>query len=158
MDVNDETPVFEPVDGCVHITEFHEPRDVVTVIKATDADDPNTPNGRIIFSILQGNEDGQYQLFDGSLIPELHTIMSVFLSELFKIENVDMWSARILTTGSLKARYGNYTLVLSAQDLGSPPNSATMELSICVLDINDHAPRFISPPHNTTIRIPEASL
>lgn len=68
-----------------------------------------------------------------------------------------MWSARIVSTTSLKARYGNYTLKLSAQDLGSPPNSVTMDLSICVLDINDNAPHFISPPHNITIRVPEVT-
>ncbi|KAJ1522204.1 hypothetical protein ONE63_002512 [Megalurothrips usitatus] len=132
VDVNDEIPVFEPINGCVHITEFHEPHETVTVVKASDADDPNTPNGRIKFSIAGGNEQ-----------------------ELFEIENIDLWSARIISTTSLKARYGNYTLKLMAQDLGSPPNSVTMELSICVLDINDNAPRFISPPHNITIRVPE---
>ena len=61
VDVNDEAPVFEPINGCVHITEFHEPHETVTIVKASDADDPNTPNGRIKFSINGGNEQGIYK-------------------------------------------------------------------------------------------------
>nr|CAD7259200.1 unnamed protein product [Timema shepardi] len=104
VDVNDESPVFEPINGCVTITEFHELREVVTVVRATDADDPNTPNGRILFSIVSGNKLG-----------------------LFKLENLDYSSARIDAVHSLKGLYGNYTLVVQAQDLGSPPNVVSTE-------------------------------
>jgi len=55
----------------------------------------------------------------------------------------------------LKGLYGNYTLLLQAQDLGIPSNAVTTEISICVNDFNDNTPRFISPQHNTTIRVPE---
>ena len=58
VDVNDEAPVFEPIYGCVTITEFHDLHDVVTTVKASDADDPNTPNGRVLFSIVGGNDLG----------------------------------------------------------------------------------------------------
>lgn len=63
VDVNDEAPVFEPIYGCVAITEFHDLRDVVTTVKASDADDPNTPNGRILFSIAGGNDLGMHTSF-----------------------------------------------------------------------------------------------
>ncbi|GLH04217.1 Cadherin-87A [Gryllus bimaculatus] len=132
VDVNDETPVFEIIYGCVTVNEFHPVREVVTAIKASDADDPNTPNGRIKFSIIDGNEQG-----------------------MFKIENIDFTTARIVTLKSLKKLYGNYTLKIQAQDLGIPPNSATMDLEICVTDFNDNAPRFVNPTHNITIRVPE---
>ncbi|XP_063244010.1 cadherin-23 [Bacillus rossius redtenbacheri] len=132
VDVNDETPVFEPILGCITITEFHELREAVTTIKATDLDDPNTPNGRIVFSIVSGDD-----------------------LDLFRVENLDYSSARIAAVRPLKGLYGNYTLVVRAQDLGTPPNAATAEVRICVTDFNDNAPRFASPPHNTTIRIPE---
>ncbi|XP_069668723.1 cadherin-23 isoform X2 [Periplaneta americana] len=132
VDVNDEVPVFEPIFGCVTITEFHDVHDIVTVVKASDADDPNTPNGRILFSIAGGNELG-----------------------LFSIENTDFSTARIMITQHLKGLYGNYSLIVQAQDLGIPPNSAVTQISICVTDFNDNAPRFISPQHNTTIRVPE---
>jgi len=58
VDVNDEAPVFEPIYGCVTITEFHDLHDIVTTVKASDADDPNTPNGRVLFSIVGGNDRG----------------------------------------------------------------------------------------------------
>lgn len=43
---------------CISISEFHDIRDLVYVIKAKDADDPTTPNGRVIIRITSGNEQG----------------------------------------------------------------------------------------------------
>jgi hypothetical protein len=71
------------------------------------------------------------------------------------IENIDFSSARIMVARPLKGLYGNYTLLLQAQDLGIPSNAVTTEISVCVNDFNDNAPRFVSPQHNTTIRVPE---
>ncbi|KAJ9587165.1 hypothetical protein L9F63_019319, partial [Diploptera punctata] len=132
VDVNDEVPVFEPIYGCITVTEFHDLHDMVTLIKATDADDPNTPNGRIVFSIIGGND-----------------------LDLFAIENIDFSTARIMAVRPLKGLYGNYTLLVQAQDMGTPANSVATQVSICVTDFNDNAPRFVSPQHNTTIRVPE---
>lgn len=133
LDVNDEAPVFLSFpESCVAITEFHEPKDTITLLKASDADDPNTPNGQVAFAILAGNE-----------------------KKLFELEPVDAWSARLSSVGSLKGRYGNYSLTVEATDLGSPPKSAIANLDICITDFNDNAPIFVSPPHNTTIRIAE---
>lgn len=59
LDVNDEAPVVERLpENCITVTEFHEPGDVITQLKATDADDSSTPNGWINFSFITGNEDG----------------------------------------------------------------------------------------------------
>lgn len=114
------------------ITEFHDVREVITIVKAHDKDDPFTPNGRITFKIASGNENN-----------------------LFRIENLDYSSARITATVPLKGFYGNYTLMIEAEDLGTPANVVTSELPICVTDFNDNPPRFISPPHNVTIKVPE---
>lgn len=55
--MNDNAPVFERLpESCVGITEFHETGDTVLLLKAIDADDPNTPNGKIFFQIEDGNE------------------------------------------------------------------------------------------------------
>lgn len=132
VDVNDEAPIFEPIHGCVSITEFHDVREVITIVKAHDKDDPFTPNGRITFKIVGGNENS-----------------------LFRIENVDYSSARITATVPLKGFFGNYTLIVEAEDMGMPPNIVTSEVPICVTDFNDNPPRFISPPHNVTIKVPE---
>lgn len=101
-------------------------------MKAHDEDDPLTPNGRISFAIVQGNENS-----------------------LFQIDNIDYISARITAAVPLKGFYGNYTLMVEAQDLGSPPNSARIEVPICVSDFNDNAPVFIHPDRNVTIKVPE---
>ena len=61
-DVNDNAPVFDHLpEICVSITEFHEIGDTVTLLKVSDADDPTTPNGKMIFNIEDGNELGIYE-------------------------------------------------------------------------------------------------
>lgn len=75
-DVNDEPPVLERFpDNCVVVTEFHEPGETVAVLKASDADDPTTPNGWIGFSILAGNEQGNVLFF--------HYVPSVVYEQLY---------------------------------------------------------------------------
>ena len=62
-DINDEVPVFEEREECTMITEFHRPRETITVVRATDGDDIDSPNGRILFSIEGGNEKGEFLTF-----------------------------------------------------------------------------------------------
>jgi hypothetical protein len=82
-----------------------------------------------------------------------------YLSGLFAISSLDHTSARITAALPLRALYGNYSLVIRASDLGSPPNSAVDTVKICVTDFNDHPPRFVSPPANLTIiRVPEVHV
>ncbi|MPC29093.1 Cadherin-23 [Portunus trituberculatus] len=131
-DINDEVPVFEEREECTMITEFHRPRETITVVRATDGDDINSPNGRILFSIEGGNEKG-----------------------LFEIRNIEKTAAEIYAAKPLVAQYGNYSLQIQAQDRGFPPNSVLSHVNICVLDFNDHAPEFVSPSENVTIKVPE---
>lgn len=63
-DINDNAPLFDRLPSeCIVVTEFHTVGDMVLLIKATDADDPNTVNGQIMFSIEDGNERGQCCVF-----------------------------------------------------------------------------------------------
>lgn len=71
------------------------------------------------------------------------------------MEQTDYWTARIKASKSLRGKFGNYSLYLDASDLGSPAKSDNAILNICVTDYNDNPPIFISPQHNTTIRVPE---
>lgn len=132
IDVNDEVPEFEEIESCVTVTEFHEVRETITVVKAFDNDDPLTPNGRILFAIVEGNGNS-----------------------LFQIENLDYTTARITAAVPLKGFYGNYTLTVEAKDLGSPPNTVTTNVPICITDFNDNAPVFLHPARNVTVKIPE---
>ncbi|RWS28589.1 cadherin-23-like protein [Leptotrombidium deliense] len=140
LDVNDETPIIKQPLDCALVNEFHPLRDTVTVITATDNDDRNTPNGKIRFSIVSGNDDN---LFD---IESFSTFPSSAANEA---------AAKVVSRFSLRNRVGNYTLTVKAEDLGSPSRSSQTKIPICILDVNDRSPHFVFPPSNHTIRIPE---
>lgn len=133
-DVNDNPPKMDVPPTCVTISEFHDIKDLIFAVKVKDADDPKTPNGRVKIRILFGNELG-----------------------LFMLEQTDYWTANIRAAHPLRGKFGNYSLHLEARDLGSPSNKDAAVLHICVTDYNDNPPLFISPQHNTTIRIPEVN-
>ena len=65
-DVNDQPPVLHLPSACVTVTEFHDPRDVITLVTADDADDVTTANGRVRFSLAAGNQDGAWS--DGKVL------------------------------------------------------------------------------------------
>ncbi|XP_043267778.1 cadherin-23 [Venturia canescens] len=132
QDVNDNAPMLELPQECVTISEFHDTRDVIAIARAKDIDDPMTPNGRVMLRIVSGNELG-----------------------FFILEQTDYWTAKIKAAGSLRGKFGNYSLELEARDLGTPANIDNERLDICVTDYNDNPPIFTSPEHNTTLRVPE---
>ncbi|KAG1683802.1 Cadherin-23 [Nymphon striatum] len=131
-DINDEVPFFIKKEGCTMITEYHNIRDNVAVIEAEDKDDPLTGNGQLLFSIIGGNEH-----------------------HFFTIASNDIKSATIVAKESLVGKFGNYSLIIKAADRGYPQQSSTQKFDICVTDVNDNAPVFISPPQNITIKIAE---
>lgn len=73
------------------------------------------------------------------------------------LEQTDYWTARVKAAKPLRGQFGNYSLQLEASDLGAPANVDNALLDICVTDYNDNPPVFISPQHNTTIRVPEVN-
>lgn len=77
--------------------------------------------------------------------------------DLFELRQLDAWTAKLFAKKSLRNRFGNHSLTISCRDLGSPAHTVSKTLDICVADFNDHPPAFVSPLHNTTIRIPEVS-
>lgn len=77
---------------------------------------------------------------------------------MFALQQVSEWAAELKTVNSLRGKHGNYTLIIRAQDLGTPSHLVEEPIYICVIDFNDHPPNFISPPHNSTLRIPEVNL
>ncbi|XP_022120263.2 cadherin-23 [Pieris rapae] len=133
-DVNDNAPVLNLPDDCTTISEFHKHREPIVSVSATDADDNNLPNGRVQFHLVGGKGH-----------------------DLFRFEQVggDANTGRLFAKQSLKDRFGNYSLLVEARDLGIPPNSVRGELRLCVTDYNDHAPMFVHPPNNITIKVPE---
>lgn len=77
---------------------------------------------------------------------------------MFNLRQINEWSADVKSAASLRGRYGNYTLLIRAQDLGTPSLQTEEALNICVTDYNDHPPEFISPPYNSTLKVPEVSV
>ena len=68
---------------------------------------------------------------------------------------IEQTAAQIFAAKPLVGQYGNYSLQIQAQDRGFPPNSVLSAVNVCVLDFNDHAPEFVSPSENVTIKVPE---
>lgn len=136
LDENDHAPVVESPSqkepACTSITEFHDSKEIVTTIRASDADDPATPNGQLRFEIRGGSA-----------------------ADLFMMKQVDPWNANIYARTKLNKLYGNYSLDINIKDLGTPQKSIEMKLDICIQDYNDHAPFFVSPINNYTIRVAE---
>ena len=65
-DVNDSPPVMEEVPtSCTTITEFHPTTEPILRVRATDKDDPKSPNGRVVFSIVQGDGEDLFRLEAG---------------------------------------------------------------------------------------------
>ncbi|KAJ8962164.1 hypothetical protein NQ318_018121 [Aromia moschata] len=132
LDVNDNPPILHLPPHCINITEFHEIGQPITIIHASDIDDPDTSNGQVIIDIADGNQQN-----------------------LFDLQQINDWSANIITTTSLRGRHGNYSLIMRVQDLGMPSHLVQERVTICVTDYNDHPPVFISPPPNSTLKVPE---
>lgn len=113
MDENDHAPIIESPSqlepSCVSITEFHDPKEIVTSIKASDADDPSTPNGQVKFDVKGGTG-----------------------ADLFIVKQIDPWNANVYARARLNKRYGNYSLAINVKDMGSPSRSIELKLDICV--------------------------
>lgn len=63
LDENDNVPEISLPTSCVLITEYHELHESIASIVGKDADDPATPNGRLEFTISQGNKEGEEEIF-----------------------------------------------------------------------------------------------
>ncbi|XP_076753802.1 cadherin 74A [Xylocopa sonorina] len=133
---NDGVPLFirPTLEEVAHIAENSTIGSPVFQVVASDPDDPNLPNGKITFKFL---EDGNFGK-DASA---------------FRINS----ETGLITTRKLLDREtkDSYTLILVAQDLGSPPQQATRVLQVIVNDIDDHKPHFKrnldSPPIELTV-------
>uniref|UniRef100_T1KWL6 Cadherin domain-containing protein n=2 Tax=Tetranychus urticae TaxID=32264 RepID=T1KWL6_TETUR len=168
-DVNDETPFISIPSGCSTANEFLPLRDTITVLTATDKDDPLTPNGRLKFTIVGGNED---KLFDIETVKSTNPSLSLLSRSIRQapqsssslstlqipgISPLSEASARVFSINSLRARVGNYTLKVKVEDSGSPSRYSIASIPICISDVNDRSPTFLYPPVNHTIRLPENS-
>uniref|UniRef100_A0A182ISV2 Cadherin domain-containing protein n=1 Tax=Anopheles atroparvus TaxID=41427 RepID=A0A182ISV2_ANOAO len=127
-DINDNVPVLQKPQGCSMITEYHNINEPIVKLRATDADDPVDGNGQISFDINDA-------------------------SGIFYIQQSAAHTAEVYARGPLKNLYGNYTLEVLVSDLGAVPNTVRDTVEICVADFNDHAPVFVVPNGNATVKV-----
>ncbi|XP_011499950.1 PREDICTED: cadherin-23 [Ceratosolen solmsi marchali] len=146
-DVNDNVPKVAIPEGCATVSEFHDIRDGIVLIKTEDEDNPQSPNGRTTIRLIDGNELGFFHT-----LPHL---LNLFSKGYFTLEQTDYWTARLKASDSLRGRFGNFSLKLEVKDLGEPSNKVHVNLDVCVTDYNDNPPIFTNPMHNVTIRVLE---
>lgn len=58
LDENDSPPILQYPRNLISISEYHDMGEAVGQVKATDADDPLTPNGQIEFNVAGGTGKG----------------------------------------------------------------------------------------------------
>jgi len=118
---NDGVPKFlKPDSG--QIAEVPEESSVGTAVfqaEAMDPDDPNTANGKLVYSFPD----------DGTIVRKLFQI--------------DANSGLITTKVALdREEREEYTLILEARDLGNPVQQTSRLLTVVVKDVDDHPPQF----------------
>ncbi|KTG41174.1 hypothetical protein cypCar_00023431, partial [Cyprinus carpio] len=126
VDVNDNAPIFpRPFEGPFEITEG-QPGPRVWTVKATDADSGS--NGKVEYSITAGDLKNEF-------------VISSVEGELRVRRDVELDRETITY----------YNITITAKDLGTPALSATVVVSIQVLDINDNDPILLNLPNNSSV-------
>ncbi|RMB95996.1 hypothetical protein DUI87_27530 [Hirundo rustica rustica] len=124
-DENDHAPHLESESCSVEVPE-NQSRVALYTLRATDPD--GGENGRLEYRVA-GGDPGQ----DFSLDP-----VSGVLSTAHPLD---------------REQIASYSLIVVVQDHGSPPRSATMSVTVQVLDLNDNAPSFAQASY--TVEVPE---
>lgn len=118
---NDGVPRFikPSVNEVAYVPENSQAGTKVFQVEAYDPDDPNTANGKIVYSLPD----------DGTIARKLFQIDAEtgVLSTKVKLDREERQ---------------NYTLILDISDLGSPPQQTSRLMSVVVTDVDDHAPVF----------------
>uniref|UniRef100_A0A8C4TK00 Cadherin domain-containing protein n=1 Tax=Erpetoichthys calabaricus TaxID=27687 RepID=A0A8C4TK00_ERPCA len=123
LDDNDNAPEFMIHAFQVNIPENQEPGMIYTAL-ATDRDAGE--NGTIIYSLVG---DSTYDFF-----------------------TINVSTGIVSATKKLdREERNNYTIIIEAHDLGSPQETATMELLINILDENDNSPVFSQSHYWTSV-------
>ena len=128
LDQNDNYPVFNPPNYEIHVYEEIPYNTTIEQVTARDTD--YGVNGTVMYSFEQP---------PGASFP-------------FKL----------LTDGTIRAikrldreTISRYEFVVIASDLGSPPLSSSVTVTVVLLDLNDNDPHFVFPNrNNNTVKVP----
>ncbi|KAL8620286.1 hypothetical protein ACOMHN_042021 [Nucella lapillus] len=116
LDINDQTPVFHCPEYSAFLKENAHSFDKGVTVKATDNDQPDTPNSEVSYS-LQEKSNFSINATSG---------------EVGIVRPVDYEAVRD----------GVVTLTVLATDHGSPPLNSSVQIIITVQDENDFEPEF----------------
>ena len=128
LDQNDNYPVFDPPNYEIHVYEEIPYNTTIEQVTARDTD--YGVNGTIMYSFEQPPSAS--------------------------------FPFKLLTDGTIRAikrldreTQARYEFVVIASDLGSPPLSASVTVTVVLLDLNDHDPYFVFPDKtNNTVKVP----
>ncbi|XP_039201512.1 cadherin EGF LAG seven-pass G-type receptor 3 isoform X1 [Crotalus tigris] len=125
LDENDNVPQFSEKRYIVQVREDIRPHSEILRVTASDLDKDN--NALVHYNIISGNSRGQFSI--DSVTGEIQVVAPLD----FEVER-------------------EYALRIRAQDAGRPPlSNNTGMVSIQVVDINDHAPIFVSTPFQISV-------
>ncbi len=91
----------------------------------TAVDDDEGENGNLIFSILNGNERGDFEISDTGEVRNLNTLDYEAVTR--------------------------YNLTVLVSDQGTPPLSTAVQLEFNILDENDNPPTFSQPVYSVSV-------
>lgn len=131
VSANDGVPSFirpAPNEGA-SVLENSKVGTAVFQVEAEDPDDPNTPNGKIVYSFLDdGSNNGVFE--------------------------IDPTTGMIRTAGTVDREVREqYTVVVVAQDLGRPPQLASRVITINITDTDDNPPIFPRLPGDEAMEV-----
>jgi len=113
-DINDNAPEFQQSPYSISLRE-DAPLGMILTLTATDADEPNTVNSMINFTIVDGNDVGKFNLDDSGTLS--------------LIEQLDFETEAM------------FMLTVIAEDFGSPSLSSNVTtVTITVTNVNDLSP------------------
>ncbi|CAG0879402.1 unnamed protein product [Cyprideis torosa] len=121
QDLNDNAPVFDPMSYSDEVFENVTVGSSVLTVSATDQD--GGANGRVTYSIVDGDEDGLFDIDDNGVV--------------VTVKELD------------REKQSIHNLWIQASDLAEPPSrrlSSTIQATVILRDTNDNAPEFLSPP------------
>ncbi|KAL6461371.1 hypothetical protein MHYP_G00295150 [Metynnis hypsauchen] len=131
IDMNDNAPVFTQNPSHGSVPEDSPIGLKFMTVTATDADDPNTDNADIRYSIVSQNP----QEPDPAMF----------------IINPETGVIRVNSAGLDREKYPQYTLKVAAGDMQGEGREGTATAVITVTDRNDHAPQFEQTSYNVSV-------
>ena len=146
-DVNDNAPMFGQPRLAVALSESVQPRELMHVMPATDADSP--PNGVAIYRLLPANDRFGLLVSNASTSAPSSSSSSSSFSAAGGTTTMEV---RVTLLQSLdRETASHYELQLVAYDGGSPRLSGVLTIDVTILDVNDNSPRFANASYEVSV-------